>query len=85
MENKFYKITNEEELNKVQNMLIAEGYVTPCGQKITMADFKHAYPRNKNYLIHAKYNSITKKLEYTGGTIQVYKTYPYIGKIKFEN
>ena len=81
---KFYKITNDDDLYKVQNLLISEGYSTPDGKIITMLDFKRAYPRNRVYVIHARYNNITKRLEYTGGTTQIYATCTNTGKIKFE-
>lgn len=84
MENKFYKITCEEELNKVQNMLMSEGYVTPTGKQITMENFKNAFPRNKIYVIHAFFNTINKKYEYQGGTTQICKSHGY-DKINFEN
>ena len=83
MENKFYKVTNIEELETVQNFLISEGYKTPTGQLITFEDLKRCFPRNKIYVINAFYNSITKRKEYQVGTTQIYKTYGY-DKIKFE-
>jgi len=43
--NKFYKITNQNELDTIQNKLVEKGYKTPNGELLTMDDFKKAYPK----------------------------------------
>lgn len=82
--NKFYNANTEETFNKVVTYLFNNGYEwVGLNKKPTFIECKKQIHGNAKLVIHAFYNSITKKKEIQFGTRSIYKTYPqYKGGIK---
>ena len=75
--NGFYNASTEDKFNNVAEVLLNNGYEwVGINKKPTFAECNNRIHGNAKLVIHAFYNSITKKKEIQFGTRSIYKTYP---------